>query len=107
MQDLIGGQVDLAFLPSAGNLVDLVAQGKLRAYAITDGRRLARLPDLPTLAEAAGLKTSSTRSGADCSSRRPCRWKRRSASTPPWAQRCRSPSTAARSKPRAPRPARR
>jgi tripartite-type tricarboxylate transporter receptor subunit TctC len=56
VQDLIGGQVDLAFLPSAGNLVDLVAQGKLRAYAITYGRRLARLPDVPTLAEAAGLK---------------------------------------------------
>jgi tripartite-type tricarboxylate transporter receptor subunit TctC len=56
LQDLIGGQVDLAFLPSAGNLVDMIAPGKLRAYAVTDSRRLARLPDVPTIAEATGLK---------------------------------------------------
>jgi tripartite-type tricarboxylate transporter receptor subunit TctC len=56
LQDLIAGHVDLAFLPSAGNLVDMIGQGKLRAYAVTDSRRLARLPDVPTITEAAGLK---------------------------------------------------
>ena len=56
LQDLIPGHVDLAFLPSAGNLVDMIGQGKLRAYAVTDNRRLARLPDVPTITEAAGLK---------------------------------------------------
>jgi len=56
MQDLMPGHVDLAFLPSAGNLVDMIGQGKLRAYAVTDNRRLARLPDVPTITEAAGLK---------------------------------------------------
>lgn len=52
VQDLMGGHLDLALLPSAGNLVDLVTQGKLKAYAVADGQRLARLPQVPTFAEA-------------------------------------------------------
>jgi tripartite-type tricarboxylate transporter receptor subunit TctC len=51
VQDLLGAQVDLAFLPSAGNLGDLIQHGKLRAFAVTDGQRLARLPDVPTMNE--------------------------------------------------------
>lgn len=56
LQDLMGGQVDIAFLPSAGNLAELVSQGKLRAYAVCHDRRLARLPDVPTVAQAIALK---------------------------------------------------
>lgn len=56
VQDLMGGQVDLAILPAAGNVVDLVLRGKLRAYAITDIRRLDRLPAAPTFAEVLGYK---------------------------------------------------
>lgn len=56
VQDLMGGQIDLAFLPSAGNLVDLIQQGKLRAFAVTDDHRLIRLPDVPTMNEAIGGK---------------------------------------------------
>jgi len=56
LQDVMGGLVDFAFLPSAGNLVDLISQGKLRAYAVTDGKRLARLPEVPTMPQAIGLK---------------------------------------------------
>ncbi|HSV52943.1 MAG TPA: tripartite tricarboxylate transporter substrate binding protein [Burkholderiaceae bacterium] len=56
LQDVIGGLVDVAFLPSAGNLADLISTGKLRAYAVTDGQRLARLPEVPTMAQAIGLK---------------------------------------------------
>jgi tripartite-type tricarboxylate transporter receptor subunit TctC len=56
LQDLMGGMVDLAFLPSAGNLAELVSQGKLRAYAVCNEQRLARLPDVPTMAQAIGLK---------------------------------------------------
>lgn len=56
VQDLMGGQIDLAFLPSAGNLADLIQQGKLRAFAVTDDQRLARLPDLPTMNEATSGK---------------------------------------------------
>lgn len=56
VQDLLGGQVDLAILPAAGNIVDLVLQGKLRAYGLTDTKRLERLPQVPTFAEALGFK---------------------------------------------------
>lgn len=56
VQDLMGGSVDVAFLPSAGNLVDLVTTGKLRAFAVCDDQRLARLPDAPTIAQAIALK---------------------------------------------------
>jgi len=54
VQDLIGGQIDLAFLPSAGNLADMIEHGKLRAFAVTDGQRLARLPEVPTVNELVG-----------------------------------------------------
>lgn len=56
LQDLMGGLVEFAFLPSAGNLVELVSQGKLRAYAIAADQRLTRLPEVPTVAQATGLK---------------------------------------------------
>ncbi|HSV51693.1 MAG TPA: tripartite tricarboxylate transporter substrate binding protein [Burkholderiaceae bacterium] len=56
LQDVMGGLVDVAFLPSAGNLADLISQGKLRAYAVTDRQRLTRLPELPTMAQAIDLK---------------------------------------------------
>lgn len=56
VQDLMGGMVDVAFLPSAGNLVDLVSSGKLRAFALCDEQRLGRLPELPTLMQAIALK---------------------------------------------------
>ena len=56
LQDVMGGVVDFAFLPSAGNLDDLISQGKLRAYAVTNDRRLARLPEVPTMAQATCLK---------------------------------------------------
>ena len=48
--DLIAGQVQLAFL-SIQPLIPQVKAGKLRALAITSGRRSAAVPDLPTVAE--------------------------------------------------------
>ena len=48
--DLIGGQVQLAFL-SIQPLIPQVKAGKLRALAITSGKRSAAVPDLPTVAE--------------------------------------------------------
>lgn len=56
LQDLMGGVVDMAFLPTAGNLLDLVLLRKLRALAVCGENRLARLPDLPTMTEALALK---------------------------------------------------
>src|SRR5262245_7538147 len=50
LADLIGGHVAIYFssLPPA---VSLVKEGKVRALAVTGGKRSAILPDLPTVAE--------------------------------------------------------
>jgi tripartite-type tricarboxylate transporter receptor subunit TctC len=50
MQDLLAGQVDFAFdtmSTSAGQ----IRAGKLRALAVTTGKRIPLLPDTPTLQE--------------------------------------------------------
>jgi tripartite-type tricarboxylate transporter receptor subunit TctC len=51
LTDLLGGHVDMMFspLPAA---VGLVQDGKVRALAVTGGRRSPLFPDLPTIAEA-------------------------------------------------------
>lgn len=56
LQDLIGGQVQLAFLPVGGNTVDMIRQKKLKAYAVTADQRVARLAEVPTVTEATGIK---------------------------------------------------
>jgi tripartite-type tricarboxylate transporter receptor subunit TctC len=48
--DLMGGHVDLAFV-SLSSVVPLVKAGKLRAIAITSGKRSALMPALPTFIE--------------------------------------------------------
>jgi tripartite-type tricarboxylate transporter receptor subunit TctC len=48
--DLIGGQVDAAFL-GAPVVAQFVKDGKLRALAVTSAQRIASTPDLPTAAE--------------------------------------------------------
>lgn len=51
LQDLMGGQVDL-FFAEVPAVMHLIAGGKLRALLLTDTRRLAGLPEVPTAAEA-------------------------------------------------------
>jgi tripartite-type tricarboxylate transporter receptor subunit TctC len=53
--DLLGGTMDLMFdnLPSS---LPHIKAGKLKALAVTSAQRSAALPELPTIAEAAGLK---------------------------------------------------
>jgi tripartite-type tricarboxylate transporter receptor subunit TctC len=55
LQDLIGGQIDLAFVPLAGPVLEHVAGGRLIAYAVTSARRHPLLPAVPTADENAGL----------------------------------------------------
>jgi len=53
--DLVAGNTDVMFdnLPSA---LPQIKAGKLKAFAVTSAERSAAVPELPTIAEAAGLK---------------------------------------------------
>ncbi len=51
LQDVMGGQVPCMFLDLAAGL-PVIQAGKVRALAIGSARRVAALPDVPTLAEA-------------------------------------------------------
>ncbi len=50
VQDLVGGQVQVALMDSA-SVVQYVASGKLRAIGVASRSRLKSFPDVPTLAE--------------------------------------------------------
>jgi tripartite-type tricarboxylate transporter receptor subunit TctC len=51
MQDLLAGQIDLMII-SAGESVQQVRAGEIKAYAVTAKSRLAEAPDIPTVDEA-------------------------------------------------------
>jgi tripartite-type tricarboxylate transporter receptor subunit TctC len=51
LQDLLGNRITMAFQP-AGQANPIIAQGKLRALAVTSPTRMPLLPDVPTMAEA-------------------------------------------------------
>ncbi len=48
--DLIGGQIPMAFA-STGTALPNIANGRMRAIAVTSARRISVLPDVPTVAE--------------------------------------------------------
>jgi tripartite-type tricarboxylate transporter receptor subunit TctC len=50
INDLVGGQVQMTF-EGTSVLVPLIQAGKLRALATTSRKRIAELPDLPTMDE--------------------------------------------------------
>lgn len=54
--DLVGSQIDLAFLPIVGPVVGLLKAGKLKAIGIASEQRHPTLPDVPTLNEGSSLK---------------------------------------------------
>ncbi|MDR6518738.1 Bug family tripartite tricarboxylate transporter substrate binding protein [Variovorax atrisoli] len=54
LQDLMGGRIDYLFANSS-EVGPLVASGKVRALAVSSTRRIAMLPNVPTLDEA-GIK---------------------------------------------------
>ena len=50
LQDLIGGRIDVMF-DNASTAMPQVAGGTARAIAVTTAKRMAQLPDVPTVAE--------------------------------------------------------
>jgi tripartite-type tricarboxylate transporter receptor subunit TctC len=50
MAAMIGGEVDLTFT-SLGSAANHIRSGRLRAMAVTSGKRIAQFPDVPTLTE--------------------------------------------------------
>jgi tripartite-type tricarboxylate transporter receptor subunit TctC len=51
MQDLVAGQIDM-MIDIAANSLPQVASGAIKAYAVTDRRRMASAPAIPTVDEA-------------------------------------------------------
>ena len=51
MQDLVAGNIDI-IVDQASNSMPQVQGGKIRAYAVTDGKRIPAAPDVPTVDEA-------------------------------------------------------
>ena len=51
---LLGGQTDLMFA-SLSSSIPLIKAGRLKAFAVTGAQRSPSIPELPTVAEAAGL----------------------------------------------------
>jgi len=49
--DIAGGHIDIGF-PTPGESLSLINAGRVRALAVTGPRRLAALPNVPTIAEA-------------------------------------------------------
>jgi len=50
MPDLLGGQVQVAFI-AAAPVLGYIRSGKLRALGVTSAKRLGALPDVPAIAE--------------------------------------------------------
>ncbi|WP_257165006.1 tripartite tricarboxylate transporter substrate binding protein BugD [Bradyrhizobium sp. SRS-191] len=51
MNDLVGGQIDL-IVDQTSNAINQVRAGTIRAYAVTDAKRLDSAPEIPTTDEA-------------------------------------------------------
>jgi tripartite-type tricarboxylate transporter receptor subunit TctC len=51
LQDLVAGQIDL-IVDQASNSLPQVQAGRIRAYGVTDTKRLAAAPEIPTVDDA-------------------------------------------------------
>jgi len=57
LTDLMGGQIDMAFLPGVGPIMGNVDTGKVKALGVAADRRNEKLPKLPALSEGKALKS--------------------------------------------------
>jgi tripartite-type tricarboxylate transporter receptor subunit TctC len=56
LADLMGGQIDMVFMPFAGNVPSLIAEGRVKALGLTTRTPHPRFPQLPALAQSKGLE---------------------------------------------------
>jgi tripartite-type tricarboxylate transporter receptor subunit TctC len=57
LADLMGGQIDIAFLPLGGSIPALIKEGKVKAFGVTAKRPAAQAPEIPVLVVANGFET--------------------------------------------------
>ena len=55
LQDLAGGQIDIAFMPLAGPVLGMVQSGQVKALALAAGKRHPIFPQLPLVSETPGI----------------------------------------------------
>jgi tripartite-type tricarboxylate transporter receptor subunit TctC len=55
LQDLMGGQIDIAFVPLGGNVPDLLEGGKLKALGVAAAAPHERFPAIPLIRNSKGL----------------------------------------------------
>lgn len=102
IQDLLGGRLDYLFV-NTSEATPLVKSGKVRAIGVSSLKRLALMPDVPTLDEA-GLKGYETVAWGGVVAPKgtpPRSWR---SSTPPSRKPCRRPRSAPAWKRLAPNP---
>lgn len=56
MNDLLGGQIDMAFLPMAGTIMQSISEGKIRGLGVTDKQPHPVFSQYPALATMPGLE---------------------------------------------------
>lgn len=56
LTDLMGGQIDLVFMPLAGGTPSMIAEGKVKALGVTARTPHPKFPQLPALASMKGLE---------------------------------------------------
>ena len=57
LADLMGGQIDMGFIPLVGNVPSLIQEGKVKALGITARQPLVRFPQLDPLAGYRGFES--------------------------------------------------
>lgn len=56
IQALLGKEIDMAFVPLAPSVIEMIKTGKIKAIGVANTQRNPNLPDVPTLGEGKHLK---------------------------------------------------
>lgn len=56
VSDLLGSQIDIAFLPMAGNVPAMIKEGKIKAFGVTSKQPHPLFPNLPAMAAGTTLE---------------------------------------------------